>query len=414
MSIHLKCFAGGSARRASRPSGMVAWALVTGSLASLALPAHAALSDTITPFASVSYTHDDNLLRLEDGQELDGGRSDNMRALQAGFSFERPLGRQVFVGSVKASRVSFDHFSQLDYTGKDAQATWNWALGNHLSGHLGTTYSQTIAPFSDFHTNQRNLKTQKRVLGDIYWRLHPSWQLHAGYNKDTFDYDLPSQRFNNRTEQATDAGFDYLAGTGSTIGLVARRLKGHYPDAVQGPFGQESGYTQDELKLKVLWRISDVTQLQFLGGRAKREHELSDQRDSSGTNARVTAQWAPRARLRFSAAAWREFTAVESSVLNYALGKGASATAAWDLSAKIRLDAQVRSEKRDFNGEIASTLPITYDDKTRSASIGATYLPTQSSQLSLTYAHDARDPSNRLFSSGYRANSVSFNASIQF
>ncbi|GJI91814.1 hypothetical protein RugamoR1_49770 [Rugamonas sp. R1(2021)] len=413
MSIYLKFSPGSRGCLALQPSALVAWTLVVG--AAFSSPAQAALSDTIHPFAAIGYTHDDNLLRLEDGQQVDGMRSDNVRQLQAGFTFERPVGRQMFVGSAKASRVSFDHFSQLDYSGEDLQATWNWVLGNQLTGHLGATYSQTIAPFSDFHTNQRNLKTQKHGFYDINWLFQPHWQVHAGYIKDTFDYDLASQRFNNRTEKATDAGFDFLAGTGSTVGLVARRLTGNYPDAVrQGTFVQESGYTQDELKLKVLWRVSDVTQLQFLGGRVKRRHEQSVEHDSSGTNARVTAQWAPRERLRFNAAAWREFTAVESSVLNYALGKGASVSAAWDVSAKIRLDAQLRREKRDFTGLIASVLPVSYNDKTSAASVGATYAPTQSSQLGVTYAHDKRDPSNRLFSSGYRSSSVSLNASIQF
>ncbi|MBV7535980.1 outer membrane beta-barrel protein [Duganella sp. sic0402] len=413
MCFHLRSFSGGICRRAPQPSGLVAWVLVTGAV--LAPSAHAELSDTIKPFVAIGYTHDDNLLRLEDGQQLDGGRADNIRQAQAGLSFKWPLGRQEFTGSAKASRVSFDHFSQLDYTGQDYQGAWNWVVGNHLSGHLGGSYSQTIAPFSDFHSNQRNLKTQKRGYYDIFWRFHPSWQVHAGYNQDKFDYDLESQRFNTRTEKATDAGFDYLASTGSTVGLVARRLTGDYPFALtQGQFAQESGYTQDELKLKVLWNISEVSQLQFLGGRVKRKHDLSASHDSSGTNARLTAQWSPRARLRLSAAAWREFTAVESSVLNYALGKGGSVVASWAWSAKVRLEAQARQEKRDFNGQIANVLPINYDDTTRSASASITYAPTERSQLSVQYAHEKRDPSNRLFSSGYRANSVAFNASIQF
>lgn len=413
MSIHLRFFSGSLCCRVPQPSALVAWVLVTGT--TLTQPAYAAFSDTIKPFVAIGYTHDDNLLRLEDGQELEGGRSDNIRQAQAGFSFERPVGRQVFTGSAKVSRVSFDHFSQLDYTGQDYQGTWNWALGNHLSGHLGATYSQTIAPFSDFHSNERNLKKQKRGFGDIFWRFHPSWQVHAGYVNDEYDYDLLSQRFNTRTEKATDAGVDFLAGTGSSVGVVGRRLTGHYPYALeQGAVLQESGYTQDELKLKVVWRPSDLTQLQFLGGRVKRKHDLSASRDVSGTNARLTAQWNPRERLRFTAVAWREFTAVESSILNYALGKGVAATATWDLTAKISVDARLRREKRDFNGLLASTLPINYEDDTRAIGAGVTYAPTRSSQLSVQYSRDTRDPSNRFFSSGYRANSVSFNASLQF
>ncbi|MYM83996.1 outer membrane beta-barrel protein [Duganella sp. FT50W] len=392
---------------------MAAWALASGAV--LAPPAHAAFSDTVKPFVALGYTHDDNLLRLEDGQQLDGGRADNIRQSQAGVSVEWPLGRQVLVGSAKVSKVSFDHFSQLDYTGQDYQGTWNWVVGNHLNGHLGASYAQTIAPFTDFHSNERNLKTQKRGFADIFWRFHPSWQVHAGYVNDQYDYDLASQRFNTRTEKASDAGVDFLATSGSTVGLVARRLNGHYPYANQsGPVVRESGYTQDELKLKVLWRASGLTEVQFLGGRVKRRHDLGAERDVSGTNARLTVQWTPRERLRWSAAVWREFTAVESSILNYALSKGGSVNATWDLSAKVALTASARRERRDFNGLLASVLPISYDDDSRTLGAGVSYAPTRTSQLSLQYNRETRDPSNRLFSSGYRANSVSFNASLQF
>ena len=143
----------------------------------------AALSDTIFPFLATSYSYDDNLLRLDDNVPgYNGPRSDTSRQIQAGFLVNRPIGRQVLTGQAKWSRVSFQHFDQFNYSGKDFLADLEWHLGNHLDGHAGALYSQTLTPFSDFQSTERNLRTRQREYGMAVafpselartWRLQP-------------------------------------------------------------------------------------------------------------------------------------------------------------------------------------------------------------------------------------------------
>ena len=85
--------------------------------AALASPAQAVISDTIHPFVSATYSYEDNLLRLPDGVVGLQGRSDTLTELQAGLLFERPIGRQRLTAQAKVSRVSFDHYDQLNYNG---------------------------------------------------------------------------------------------------------------------------------------------------------------------------------------------------------------------------------------------------------------------------------------------------------
>ena len=140
-------------------------------------------------------------------------------------------------------------------------------------------------------------------------------------------------------------------------------MKGSYPNRANfAAFGIEQGYKQDEVKANIYWILSGVTQVQLLGGWVKRKNELFSGRDSSGANGRVTVNWAPLGKVRFTGSLWHEFAAVENSLITSSLNNGASLAAAWDISAKVRMDAQVRREKRDFSAASGLVLPVDVND----------------------------------------------------
>ncbi|MES2741003.1 MAG: XrtB/PEP-CTERM-associated polysaccharide biosynthesis outer membrane protein EpsL [Pseudomonadota bacterium] len=391
-----------------------ALALAVGALFSV--PASAEISDTIHPFIATSISHDDNLLRVADtpnGQN--DARSDTYKRVDGGVIVERPIGRQVLSGQAKFTRVSFNRFDELDYNGKDLSAALAWELGNHVSGHLGMTYSQTLAPFSDFHSEQRNLRIQKREYVDANWRFHPSWQTHAGFTREKFSYDLEAQRFSNRTEDASEFGVDYLAVSGSRVGVLLRKLKGTYPEhRTIGDAVLDDGYDQDEVKANIYWALSGVTQVQFVGGWVRRSHSFFTLRDDSGTNGRVNVIWKPLGKVQYRAAAWREFAAVEGNFVSSSLNSGASAGATWDATAKIRVEAQLRAETRDFSAIGGGSVPADLSDSSRSVTLGVSYAPKQSITLGVSANRDSRSGSPGIGTNSYTSNGVSFNASAQF
>lgn len=389
-------------------------ALLVGALFSL--PALAGAGDALTPFVGITYAHDNNLLRVPDGHPgYENTRADSSRRAEAGVLFDKSYGRQHFLGQAKITKVAFSHFDQLDYDGKDYSATWRWQTVNHLEGSLGSSYSKVLAPYSDFVTSERNLRTHERHFFDGGWRLHPSWRIRAGASRSEFSYELLSQRFNNRTEDAYETGLDYLAKSGSTVGFQLRRVEGKYPFRRSvGSSVFDDSFEQDELKLRVLWRASGSTTVQFLGGHAKRKNAANALADSSGTNARLTADWAPRGKLRVNGALWREFAAVESALASYSLNTGASLGAAYTATAKVRLDGSLRYDKRDFNGLLASSNGLDLTDTTRYANLSASYAPVGNVQLSVSAFHDRRSGSPLFSYRGYRASGFAFNANAQF
>jgi exopolysaccharide biosynthesis operon protein EpsL len=376
--------------------------------------AAAQISDTIHPIVSVGYSYDDNLLRLPENYPIEQ-RSDRMTQLQAGVLFDRLIGRQRLSGRLKATRVTFDHFDQLDYNGKDAGADLAWQVGNHVSGTLGAAYVQTLTPFSDFQNDERNLRTQRTGQASAAWRFHPSWQVRAGVTRNEFEYELLSQRGSNRSERVAEVGFDYLARSGSKVGLVASQWRGSYENPrIFGGMLLGGDYKQNEMKLNVNWLASAVTQVSVLAGYARREYTAGGGRDSGGADGRVSANWAPLGKVRFNAAAWREFAAVESIVATSSLNTGGSLGATWDVSSHLQATASYRSEKRNFEQSSAILGDRDSVDQRRSSSLGLVWIPRKSIQLGITAFQENRSGAALVGTSDYRAKGVSLNATAQF
>lgn len=384
--------------------------------ATVCTPVIAGDGDAIHPFVGLGYAYEDNLLRLPDEHPgLDGQRSDWMRQAIAGVLFDREYSRQHIFVQAKVTKVGFDHFDQLDYDGKDLQARWNWQLGNRFEGVLGANYEQTLAPYTDFRSNERNLREHRRQYFDGAWRFHPSWRARTAASHDKYEYELLAQRFNNRTENAYEAGVDYLPRSGSTVGLVARKVKGKYDNRrILGGLSLDESFEQDELKARVNWIASGSTTVQVLAGHAKRKYKSRSERDASGFNGRITATHQPRGKMRYTAAAWREFSAVESNIVSYSLNRGASVGATWDATAKIRVDANASYEKRAYNARVSQGAAQDLDDSLKQASLSATWSPRRTVAVTAQVARQERSGSPFLGLGRFKANTVSLVANAQF
>ncbi|MEO7578723.1 MAG: XrtB/PEP-CTERM-associated polysaccharide biosynthesis outer membrane protein EpsL [Massilia sp.] len=402
----------GSVRGALRAAPALSLGLI---FAAVGAPAHAGQSDALHPYAALSFSHDDNLLRVPEGAPPFGNQyGDTFTTAEAGLLFDHTYSRQRLNGQLKLSRVKFSHFEQLDYDGQDVLANWNWQIGNHLDGLLGASYNQTLAPYTDFRSDERNLRRQRRLFFDGGWRFHSSWQARAAATRDKFTYELGSQRYNNRIEDAHELGLDYLPPSGSTVGLVLRKLKGSYP--TPRPRGAElvsDNYDQDEVKARIHWIASGSTNVQVLAGWVRRNQPTLGG-TTSGVNGRLSADHKPRGRLSYNAALWREFAPIESVYVNYTLNKGASIGATYEAGAKLRIEATASAERRAYNARLLPLSGASLKDAIRSASLGASYTPSLTVKLSAALVHQSRSGSVTLGTGSFTSNSVTFNASAQF
>ncbi|MES2126804.1 MAG: XrtB/PEP-CTERM-associated polysaccharide biosynthesis outer membrane protein EpsL [Pseudomonadota bacterium] len=381
-----------------------------------ALPALAGSNDALHPFFAVSYSHEDNLLRVTDGQPaFDNTLGDSSRSTLVGFNFDKTYGRQRLYAEAKLTKVAFGHFTQLDYDGKDFLGRWTWQLGNDWSGNLSSSYDQILAPYTDLRSSERNLRIQKRNAGDVTWRLGGHWRLRGAAVSDKYEYDLLSQRYNNRTEKLNELGLDYYSGTGSSIGLVTRKITGTYLN--KRPYNGlliDDGFTQDEVKANINWVASGLTSVSFLGGWASRSHVFFGDRDSKGANGRLTVRYLPRATVQLTTAFWREYTALESAYVSYSLNNGANVAANWYASEKVQFTSSYNRERRSYTPSVAVTGPSDFSDILATGSLGLTYLPIRTLQLAMSTYHQTRSGIAALGTGGYKANGVTVSATAQF
>jgi hypothetical protein len=217
------------------------------------------------------------------------------------------------------------------------------------------------------------------------------------------------------TEDVIELEGRYLAPSGSTVGLVLRRIEGDFPN--RRPFAQTlltDDFTQDELKARVDWKAGGALTVQALAGYARRRQPSFGNGRTSGVNGRVTALYEPSGKLAYRASVWRDFAPLESTVVSYTLNKGLSLGATWKASAKIKVDADAVHERRDYNPRSSLNVPAGLDDTLRSASIKASWAPRQRITVSAAFIHQARSGSPVLGIGDFKANTFALNASAQF
>jgi exopolysaccharide biosynthesis operon protein EpsL len=378
--------------------------------------AQAGQNDAFHPIVALSYSYEDNLLRVPEGQPaFDNTLADSSRSAIAGLVFDKEYGRQRLHAEGKLTKVAFSHFTQLDYDGKDVLARWNWQVGNDWSGIVSSTYNQVLAPYTDFQSSERNLRVQRNRLANAYWRIVPSWRVHAETSRTEFSYELLSQRYNDRTEDLGALGVDYLGANGSSFGIVAHKIKGKYPNKrLINTTIVDDGFEQDDVKANINWLVTGQTTVNFLGGRVKRTHASGSTNDSKGANGRLTVTQTASGHLQLNAAVWREFTALESSIVSYSLNDGVSAGAYWLLSEKTQLTANYSRETRNYIPSVPLPFAVDLSDRLATGSLSLNYTPLQVLQLSLSVYHQTRTGIAALGTGRYKANGLTLNATAQF
>lgn len=365
--------------------------------------------DAVTPYVGYGISYDSNLLRLPSAASaqtmgIGSNLSDFTRSALFGLTVDKTFSQQHLTANLNAAKVNYDRFSQLDHIDKNAALNWNWHAGQQFQGNVGTSYTQGLTPFIDFHLLERNLRTTEKFYADGSWLLGPSWRLRGGLVHSKLWYDLASQQPGNNTQNQEELGLDYLASSGSTIGLQLRHIKADYPNPeLNGTIAVLNGYSQDELKAKVDWLLTGKTTLHFLGGWVSRKQDEFSSRNFSGINTRVSADWLATGKIAVSVAGWREIGAIDDVSVVYSLNHGASIGSSWQYSEQIRLVAQYRYIERNFNqsSELGAAYP---NDTLRDMALSLVYNPTRQWRIQLSGTRSTQTLQNA--AGGYVSNGV--------
>ncbi|MCA1977673.1 MAG: outer membrane beta-barrel protein [Thiobacillus sp.] len=384
----------------------------------LALPAQAREGDTFRPFLSAGYYNDSNLFRLDENESPGTPRSDRYALYQGGFNVDWKPGRQQVVVNATKTLIRYDRNTFLDFDGDDLKATWNWRLGNRLSGNLGASKSTSQSSFSDIGLVNNSVDRERRY-GRAEWEFHPRWRIGGGVERLDNTNSAASQASQNVTQTARDVLLSYRTPKGSSLSAQVRRTDAEFPNPQVlaqtcsvfifcPPFPfipsvvADNSFKQTEYNLLGDWRISSKLSLRGQAGWVDRSYEnvlrgnlagppqLKQRPDFSGFAGRASADWFPTVRTLLSIVAYQELGGATDLNASSVLKKGASLNGVWLFREKWRLNAGATFENRAYKGDPGTTATQRNDD-TLGGSLGVSYTPIDAVSIDLGLQAGRRD-----------------------
>jgi len=372
-------------------------------------------TDTWVPYADASYTYDSNLFRTPTALIGPQPTSDTSWRKEAGLTVDEVFSSEHLTAKFDVNKTTFNRFSVIDYQGKDAMANLGWVITDELTGALGTSYSQSLTPYTQFHLAQANLRSQKNDFLNEAWLATPNWQLHSNLSKSSLQYDLASQQYADNFIRDVDFGVDYLSDAQNKIGVTIRRERGTYPnEQIIGSSSINNNYTQNQLLGDASYAFNGMTSLELTGGWLRRAHDYFSVRDVSGPTIQLNLNYVPTGKLSMSFSAWRSINSTDALTVSYTVNKGLSYGAVWNAAPRIQVAASLRQESLDYTGAsvLTALLPQDRIDIMRSESLNLTYTPLQQIQASLA-VYGTQLSSNTSFIA-FRDQGASLNVRLSF
>jgi hypothetical protein len=307
------------------------------------------------PYAAVTGTNDSNLFRRPKGP-LE--QSDNYLTAEAGFDTELSLGRQRFLLDGRVFRNYYETFDRFDYTGGEAEATWQWLAGRLWSGEVGYTFNRQLRDFANELVPTRDIQNRNKVYASANRWLDTRWRV--GAEVDWVDITFSESDFLDKTRYDVRANLDYVTNTDNSVGV----------DVVYSPsyYSNRNGLDYDDViaGANARWRLTDKTRLRATAGYQVRSYDSADERNFDGLVGSVRAIWDVTGKTTVEAAAWQELSNLGDQVPNYAIVDGISLEPKWQITAKTALRGIASYERRDFERipeeELGVVLPDRVDD----------------------------------------------------
>ena len=358
-----------------------------------AMPALAKEGDALRPFVTYSRNYDSNLYRLAKSEQAPGLKlSDQFDVLSTGLNADWRPGRQRIIASASKNWVRFSRNTHLDYSGSDLQLKWSWRLGNHGSGQIGVTKSTTQSSFSDVNLLINNQVTRENQFANADWQFHPRWHVGLGAAASTSTNSTPQQAPSDYEDISVSATLGYTTPKGSVLRGQLRRVDGEYPNRSPSLFVDQA-YSQTEYNLLGDWTMSGKLVAHGKIGYVQRENDTLSQRDFSGLNGRLSADYFPSGKTVLSWAAYREIGNTDDFNASYQLSSGTSLGVAWLATSRLTLRANATIENRSFEGDTGVVVPGTpqRDEDSLSGSLSLSYAPVRMAMIDAGLQAGRRD-----------------------
>ncbi len=329
------------------------------------LPARGADDRGVHGSLGLSVQADDNLFRLPEGvRPADMGvgsgtgdassgqqRGDTVTSYVASIDAALVAGRQRVGLTATQRETHLSRYSSFDTSTHRLAARWDWQIGNHWSGVLGSSEDESASELRDLLAGsaRRSVLSTRVAQAHIDWRPRPDRRISLGHERHRGRNDLPARATTDFdvTQDSLEAA--WRTGVGNEFLVRWRRSANAYPNRF-GAGLRDPGYRQNDADIGLLLRPGGRTRADLRLGYGKRRSELSGQRDYEGPVGRVSVSWDAIRELSLDVELSRDLNDAGAFQRPYAIATQRGAGAQLALTTQVQLAWRWTQRRTDYAG----------------------------------------------------------------
>jgi len=329
---------------------------------------YAYAQDSITTSVSAAYYYDSNLFRLSDDeakqQPEDAGTSDVIRRIGGSLKARIPLSRQLLNVNAAFQNVKFNRFDYLDYTGGNAEVSWDWRVGKHWNGDVGMDYLRTQPNYGELQIVERDIRTKSGVRFNLHYDPSPSIRARATLKWSDGEHSADQLKVLNRQVRRVESEIRYLSSARSYLGIRFTFSDISYPERlfIEGSF-IDNGFNDSSISLTLRTRPTRKTTLEGWVGYTLRSYSNLSSKNYDGYTGRLKHIWSVSHKVQVVSTVWGDFDPVDDGYSNQIVKTGLNLIPTWSMTEKIALQGLASYEIRDYSNFNANTASSREDAK---------------------------------------------------
>ncbi len=363
---------------------------------------------------SQSVMHDDNLLRLGDGQSVPEGysRSDTVYSTALIAGIDQPISRQRLFGDATLRLNRFARNKLYDNEGYNLRLGLDWATVGRVGGTLLVTSNRTLATFASLEDgvpDERNIERNTRLSGTVYYGLVSLLRAEASVDRNEVDFSSERYRRRDFTQTGASLGLRWRPSGALNLLVAVRRTTGSYPNYLLQPDGSWAGddFRRTALEVSGEWIATSASRLRARLSQGRTRYDIARERDFSGLTGEVNWAWQPTGKLVLTTRLLREpgqdtsllGTTGEAGSIEYSrMTSSLDLQANYQLSGKVALQAGYTYSHRDLDRTLSLTdagqSSIVTSDNGNIFKLGAVWQPQRSLSLGCDWRRTTRSASD--------------------
>jgi exopolysaccharide biosynthesis operon protein EpsL len=358
-------------------------------------------SDTFSFNAGAGLAYDNNLLRLDSGDDPPDGRHRGSfienTYLQA--NMDLPLSLQRIQMGVKANAFRYNEYSYLNWEGVDYNAAWLWALASRFKGEFSYDHKRALSSFTDFRANRQNLRDTDIAVARGEYQILARWAITVGSTWTKIENDNNLLSVNDVELFSFGTGMKYRSPANNSITFGVRHTNGEFPNRAHASLTGDTGFDQFDYGAEVDYHSGPWRLLGGLGYTQRRFDNLHA-RDFNGITGRLEGNWEWTGKTGLSAKLARELVQIEDPLASYSVNTSLRVAPYWLPTVKTRVEVPVQWSKVDYEGSTLSTTGGQQrNDKYLYTGLATSWMPNRNWRVgaSLTYSKRNSNISNNDF-----------------